>query len=88
MLYLKIGETQGMQLVKLDLHGTKHADAKNKVIRFIEKHWGTGVEAEFITGHSTKMKGIVLNTLDEYKLSYTIGRMFEPNAPRIISWME
>ena len=75
-------------LIKLDLHGIKHEEVKPKVVRFLEKHWGSGVEAEIITGHSTKMKGIVLNTLDEYKLSYTIGRMFEKNAPRIITWLE
>lgn len=75
-------------LIKLDLHGVRHEEAKDKVIRFIEEHWGTGFEAEIITGHSTKMKGIVLNALDEYKLSYTIGRMLEKNAPRIVTWLE
>ena len=75
-------------MVKLDLHRIKHEDAKRKVIRFIEKHWQSGDEAEFITGHSIRMKGIVLNILDEYGLSYTIGRMCEPDGGRIITWLE
>lgn len=77
-----------MYVRKLDLHGLKHEEARRVIVRFLEENWGTGDEVEIITGHSVRMKDIVLNTLDEYKLTYTIGRMFEKNAPRIITWME
>lgn len=77
-----------MDILKLDLHGHTHEEARKELIKCIEKHWGSNSELEIITGHSARMKGIVLNTLDEYKLTYTIGRMFEKNAPRIITWME
>ena len=77
-----------MDLIKLDLHGVRHADAKREVIRFIEKHWRTDVEVEFITGHSVRMKGIVLNTLDEYNLTYLIGSMFNKHDPKIVTWLE
>jgi hypothetical protein len=55
---------------KLDLHGTRHADVKRKVIRFIEENWGTGREIEIITGNSYKMKKLVAQILSEYDLTY------------------
>ena len=73
---------------KLDLHGIRHADARRKVIRFVEDNWGTGEEVEFITGNSQMMRGIVMNVLQEYGLTYNIGRMLELSESRIIAWME
>ena len=73
-------------LHKLDLHGVRHDDVKSKVINFIEDNWSSEEDLEIITGHSSKMKGIVLNVLDEYKLPYTIGDMFNKLAPKIIFW--
>ena len=75
-----------MLLKKLDLHGTSHVDARNKVIRFIEEHWDSGSELEIITGNSIRMKGIVLNVIEEYDLSYNIGRMCGLNDACIITW--
>ena len=75
-----------MDVVELDLHGIKHEDVRNKVIRLIEENWQTGNELEIITGRSVRMKGIVLNVLDEYKLSYNIGRMTNLNDGCIITW--
>jgi len=73
-----------ISLFKLDLHKTRHIDVKQKVINFIEDHWDDGSELEVITGHSTMMKGIVMNTLDEYGLTYQISQM---NTGKIITWM-
>ena len=76
-----------MIIKTLDLHGMTHEDAKREVIRFIEKHFNdTDVEMEVITGHSTRMKGIVLNTLEEYNLSPNIGSMCNTQSPKIIFW--
>lgn len=77
-----------MKHVTLDLHGIRHEDAKRDVIRFIEKYWGTGYEAEIITGNSHIMRSIVTDILDEYKLTYNIGRMFELSKSRVITWLE
>lgn len=55
---------------KLDLHRTRHVDVRRKVIRFVEDNWNSGEEAEIITGHSQKMKELVLEILDEYKLGW------------------
>ena len=74
---------------KLDLHRTRHEDAKRKTIRFIEDNWGSGEEVEIITGNSQKMRGLVMNTLDEYGLSYQTSRMFDlNNKGYIVTWME
>ena len=75
-----------MKLVKLDLHGLKHEHVRNEVIRFIEDAWGKDLELEIITGNSIKMKDIVLQVLEEYKLPFSIGRMCDLNDACIITW--
>ena len=71
---------------RLDLHGVKHENVKQEVICFIEDNWNSEENLEVITGHSAKMKGIVLNVLDEYKLLYILGGMFDKQAPKITFW--
>ncbi len=74
---------------KLDLHRTRHEDARREVIHFVEDNWGSGEEAEIITGNSQKMKGLVMNILDEYGLLYQISRMFDiNNKGYIVTWLE
>lgn len=55
---------------KLDLHGVRHEDARQKVIHAIEDNWDTDNTIEVITGHSRKMKEIVVALVEEYKLRY------------------
>jgi len=74
---------------KIDLHRTRHEKAKRKVIHFIEDNWGSGEEAEIITGNSLKMKALVINVLREYKLKYSSGRPFDHwNKGYIVTWFE
>ena len=75
-----------MDVIKLDLHGVRHEEARRQTIRFVEEHWDDGSELEIITGHSQRMKGIVMNVLEEYDLTYNIGRLFDVDGPRIITW--
>jgi hypothetical protein len=76
-----------MKIHRIDLHRLKHEDAERAVIRFIEEHWDEDAELEIITGNSTKMRGLVINILDEYHLTYQISRMFEPNNKGyIVTW--
>lgn len=78
-----------MRIYKIDLHMMRHEDARRAVIRFIEDHWSTPTELEIITGNSTKMRGIVINVLDEYKLTYQISRLFDTNNKGyIVTWTE
>jgi len=58
-------------MIKLDLHGIRHREVRNMVIRFIEKYWNTNTEVEIITGYSERMKFFVKEVLDEYKLEYS-----------------
>jgi len=58
---------------ELDLHGLRHEEAKRTLERTINKLWGSCEELCIITGHSPKMKKIVLDILDTYTLEYTIG---------------
>jgi len=64
---------------KLDLHGTRLIEVKQKVIATIEQHWDTDVELQIITGHSGAMKEEVINVIKEYKLSYTVGDLLGLN---------
>ena len=60
-------------MVKLDLHGFKHEDVPREVIHFVEDSWDCGDEIEVTTGHSGRMKSIVIEVLEEYKLEYEAG---------------
>jgi hypothetical protein len=56
---------------KLDLHGIRHDDVDRLVENFIFKE---DFPHQIITGHSTKMNSIVVNTLEKHGFvwSYTI----------------
>jgi len=69
---------------KLDLHGTKLIDARQKAISFIEHYWNTDTELKIITGYSNRMKEEVINVIKEYKLSYTVGGNLGLNLGYII----
>ena len=74
--------------MKLDLHGIRHEDVRQILIHFIEDNWDTDEDLEVITGNSLKMKGIVINVIEEYHLPYNIGSMFNKLAPKIIFWSQ
>ena len=74
---------------KLDLHRTRHDDARRKTIHFIEDNWGSKEEVEIITGNSQIMKDLVMNVLQEYGLNAQIGRIFDVNNKGyIVAWLE
>lgn len=54
---------------KLDLHGIRHGDVRNKTIRFIESNWGSNEWVEIVTGNSYKMKDLVVDVVNEYDLT-------------------
>lgn len=64
----------------IDLHGVRHDDVHWLLIKKIEFLWNTDTELHIITGHSEKMKKIVTDILDEYKLDYKIGDFFGINV--------
>lgn len=62
-----------MKNIQLDLHGIRHEFIQSKLIKEIEHYWNTETELKIITGHSIKMKKLVIDILKEYKLEYRIG---------------
>ena len=60
-------------MTEIDLHGVRHEASKRLLERAINQLWGTDEELHIITGHSPKMKELVIDILSEYKLEYTIG---------------
>ena len=61
---------------KIDLHGIKHIDVRQKIICFVERYWNTGTKIQIVTGNSTAMKKEVIEVLEEYDLDYVIGDFF------------
>ena len=62
----------------LDLHGVNHIDVSNTVKRFLEDILASGYDYgnhRIVTGHSTKMKQLVL---DELALYGVFHFYFEP----------
>ena len=66
---------------RLDLHGFKHEDVPREVIRFVEDSWDCGDETTIVTGHSGRMKDIVIEVLEEYGLEYEAG--FFPTSIKV-----
>jgi len=62
-----------MKPAKCDLHGTRHGDVRRVVIRFVEENWNSGREVEIVTGNSQKMKALVIEVLEEYRVDYHSG---------------
>jgi hypothetical protein len=66
-----------------------YEEAKWRVIRFIEEHWGDKLELEIITGNSKERQEMVINILREYNLDYQIGRIYDlNNKGYIVTWTE
>ena len=68
-----------MHLKKIDLHNLRHDEVRNFLIHNIEDMWNSETDVQIITGHSEKMKEIVVGILKEYKLDYRIGDVFGLN---------
>jgi len=76
-----------MKTYRIDLHKMRHDDARDAVIRFVEKHWSESAELEIVTGNSSMMRNIVMDILEEYKLEYEVGRKLDfYNKGYIITW--
>ena len=54
---------------KIDLHGYKHAEAKEAVIRLIEESYNKNTLVTAITGNSSKMRNVVIEVLSEYDIT-------------------
>jgi len=72
----------------LDLHGVRHAEARNQTIRFVEDGLNRWDMAQVVTGHSQAMRDVVIGVLDEYKLEYNVGGYLGTDPAMIIVKLE
>jgi DNA-nicking Smr family endonuclease len=70
--------------MKLDLHGKSHYEISNLVDQFIwegmirDKH-----EVEIVTGNSDRMKDFVIKSIQDYKVEYKIGDLWNQGYIRV-----
>ena len=58
-------------LRSLDLHGSNYEEVVTKCQRFLNDNYGH--DMYIITGRSTKMKELVTEIIDKYRLKYNVG---------------
>ncbi len=69
---------------ELDLHGIKHEDVKNELIRFIEANRTKEEELLVITGHSAEMRRLVAVVCAEYGFMFTVGSLIDSDRGYVI----
>ena len=75
-------------MIEIDLHTLRHKDVTQFLIRKIEMYWGKDEVFEIITGHSHKMREVVIKLLNEYSLDYKIGGNIGINKGMILVEMK
>jgi hypothetical protein len=63
----------GLVIPRLDLHGLRHHEVENEVVRFLEKHLRSGLFIEIITGNSQVMIEESIKIIQQYGLQYYHG---------------
>ena len=63
----------GLVIPRLDLHGLRHHEVENEVVRFLEKHLRSGLFIEIITGNSSVMIEESIKIIQQYGLQYYHG---------------
>jgi DNA-nicking Smr family endonuclease len=71
-----------MPVPKLDLHGLRHHEVENEVVRFLERHLNSGLFLEIITGNSQIMLQESVKIIQQYGLQYHTG--FPHHAGRVL----
>jgi hypothetical protein len=68
-----LGLRGGLVIPRLDLHGLRHHEVENEVVRFLEKHLRSGLFIEIITGNSQVMIEESIKIIQQYGLQYYHG---------------
>ena len=63
----------GVSDPSLDLHGLRHHEVQNEVVRFLERHLHSGLFVEIITGNSEIMLEESIKIIQQYGLQYYTG---------------
>lgn len=67
------GWSVGVPVPSLDLHGLRHHEVQNEVVRFLERHLRSGLFVEIITGNSQAMLEESIKIIQQYGLQYYTG---------------
>jgi len=67
------GWGMGVPAPSLDLHGLRHHEVQNEVVRFLERHLHSGLFVEIITGNSQVMLEESVKIIQQYGLQYYTG---------------
>ena len=74
---LQLGSVLGLpaklMTPRLDLHGLRHHEVENEVVRFLERHLRSGLFIEIITGNSQTMIQQSIKIIEQYGLQYYHG---------------
>jgi hypothetical protein len=62
-----------LMVPRLDLHGLRHHEVANEVVRFLERHLRSGLFLEIITGNSQAMVEESVKIIEQYGLQYYHG---------------
>ena len=68
-----LGLRGGLVIPRLDLHGLRHHEVENEVVRFLERHLRSGLFIEIITGNSQVMIEESIKVIQQYGLQYYHG---------------
>jgi hypothetical protein len=70
--------------MKLDLHGKSHYEISNLVDQIIWEGIRRGKnEVEIVTGNSDRMKEFVIKSIQDYKMEYRIGDLWNQGYIRV-----
>ena len=75
-------------MTRLDLHNIRHQDVATTLEHTLNSLWGEKEELKIITGHSEKMRKIVIDILDDYGLEYQIGDWSGQNMGFIKTYLD
>ena len=73
LLLLVLGLLARLMTPRLDLHGLRHHEVQNEVVRFLESHLYSGLFLEIITGNSNIMIQESVKIIQQYGLQYYTG---------------
>lgn len=70
---MALGLLEKRMTPRLDLHGLRHHEVANEVVRFLERHLHSGLFLEIITGNSKVMIEESVKIIEQYGLQYYHG---------------
>ena len=77
-----------MDIPTLDLHGLKHHEVQNVVVRFLERWLHKGLFVDVITGNSEEMLFETVKVIKQYGLEFHTGLPHHQGRVRVVMYDE